>query len=155
MSQKDQQDDFKWFWTKFDQYLQRNGLRQSKMRKEIIQHFLITGEHFDAKTLHASLAASGIEVGLATVFRTLKFMYDAGLVEQSGVKGDAAHFELINPKEHHDHLVCVECNQIIEFHDNSLEKMKQKVARNHDFHLQSHSLVLYGKCKKCARLKKS
>ena len=153
MSQKDTKDDFKWFWTKFDNYVRRRSLRHSKMREEIIRHFLVTGGHFDAKALHASLTNSGIDVGLATVFRTLKFMHEAGLVEQSGVQGDAAQFELIIPQEHHDHLVCQGCGQIIEFHDEALEKMKQKVARVHDFHLESHSLVLYGKCKKCQRHK--
>ena len=150
MSQKSKKDDYKWFWAKLDRYTQQHGLRHSKMREEIIQHFLDTGGHFDAKGLHASLSAKSIHAGAATIFRTLKLLHEAGLVESSSLKGDAAaQFELIVPQEHHDHFVCEVCGLVVEFHDKALELMKHKVARKYDFELQSHQLVLYGKCKKC------
>jgi Fur family transcriptional regulator, ferric uptake regulator len=52
--------------------------------------------------------------------------------------------------EHHDHLVCVKCNKIVEFQDDVIEKHQIQIAKKHSFELTDHSLYLYGLCKDCS-----
>ena len=57
-------------------------------------------------------------------------------------------FEPESP-EHHDHLVCTKCSQVVEFRENEIERLQDEVARNAGFEISSHNLELYGACKQC------
>lgn len=138
--------ELQWFWDGLDAYLARNQLKQTKQRKVIVDHFLRLNRHIEAEDLYASVRKKGHNIGLATVYRTLNLLKDAGLVEQSSFSDGRAVFELSKPGSHHDHLVCVECGRIVEFENKEIEDLQLQVAKKYGFKLSSHKLELYGHC---------
>ena len=88
------------------------------------------------------------EVGVATIYRVLSQFEESGIVQKLNFENNQAVYELCGP-DHHDHLVCVKCNKIIEFQDEVIEKHQIEIAKKHGFDLTDHSLYLYGLCKDC------
>lgn len=139
--------DKQWFLDGLEAYLARHQLKQTKQRKEIVAQFLQLGGHIEAEDLYASLKRSkGQGIGLATVYRTLNLLKDAGLVVQSSFVEGKAVFERVKPGQHHDHLLCIDCGKIVEFEQPEIEKLQQEIAQKHGFQLMFHKLELYGKC---------
>lgn len=104
--------------------------------------------HYSAEEVFTALRENGHEIGLATVYRVLSQFEQAGILMKHNFEGGQAVFELDNG-EHHDHLICVHCNKIVEFYDVQLEEDQKKIAEQHDFVLEDHHMVLYGICKNC------
>lgn len=128
-----------------NQELRRAGLKVTLPRVKILQ-FLEQSEqrHLSAEDVYKALLESGEDVGLATVYRVLTQFEQAGLVERHNFDGGYSVFELDNG-EHHDHLVCLETGDVIEFHNEKIEELQLQIAENLGFELTGHSLVLYGK----------
>ena len=133
------------------QNLQKLGLKATTPRLKIL-HLLenSVGEHRNAEQVHQELAAMGVEIGLATVYRVLTQFEAAGLVKRLNFEGEHALFEL-NQGVHHDHLVCVKCNKIEEFIDPIIEERQQIIAKQAGFQMTDHSLNIFGICYKCNR----
>lgn len=105
--------------------------------------------HLTAEDVYKELLDEEGSIGLATVYRVLTQFEDAGLVIRQNFEGDKSVFEL-NDEDHHDHMVCVKCGIVAEFFDKRIEAQQEKVAHDHDFVIQDHSLTLYGTCKRCS-----
>ncbi|KZZ28358.1 transcriptional repressor, partial [Alcanivorax sp. HI0083] len=90
---------------------------------------------------------SGEDVGLATVYRVLTQFEQAGMVLRHNFEGGSAVFELAD-EDHHDHMVCMETGQVVEFMDDVIEKRQHAIAEEHGYEIVDHSLVLYVKPKK-------
>ena len=86
-------------------------------------------------------------MGLATVYRVLSQFESAGLVDRHNFEAGHSVFELAKG-EHHDHMVCVESGDVVEFTDPIIEKRQREIAQEHGFDLMDHSLVLYVRKKK-------
>jgi Fur family ferric uptake transcriptional regulator len=126
--------------------LQKAGLRSTLPRLRILAILEISRvRHMTAEDVHRSLADSGEEIGLATVYRVLTQFESAGLVIRHNFEGGRAVFEL-NDESHHDHMVCVECGRVFEFFDKTIEQRQRKVAETAGFLIDDHSLYLYGVC---------
>ncbi len=138
-----------WFWPALDKYLALHNLKQTRQRKKLIEQFLNLNTHVDAEMLHRKAKDVGLNVGLATVYRTLNLLQQADLVEQHFFKDGRSLYEINPPDEHHDHLVCVTCAKVIEFEDQAIEELQNKVAATHKFKLTAHRLDLYGICPRC------
>ena len=145
--------DFNWFWDKLESYLKAQDLKQTKQRKVIIEHFLNLDTHVDADNLHSAIRDSGHNIGLATIYRTLNLLMEAGLIEQQSFADGRAVFEVDRPGTHHDHLVCLDCGHVIEFENDQVEKIQQDIAEKYGFELRSHRHDLFGSClkKECPR----
>lgn len=104
--------------------------------------------HLSAEDVYKELLKEEYSVGLATVYRVLTQFEDAGLVIRHHFEGDRSVFEL-NDADHHDHMICAQCGRVTEFFDQRIEALQEKVAEQHGFSLQDHSLILYGICKRC------
>lgn len=104
--------------------------------------------HLSADEIYKSLSEEDGTIGLATVYRVLTQFEDAGLVIRHNFEGGRSVFEL-NDEDHHDHMVCVKCGKVIEFFDRRIEEQQEKVAADHGFTIQDHSLTLFGACKRC------
>lgn len=105
--------------------------------------------HLTAEDVYKELLDEEGSIGLATVYRVLTQFEDAGLVIRQNFEGDKSVFEL-NDEDHHDHMVCVKCGSVAEFFDKRIEAQQEKVAHDHGFVIQDHSLTLYGTCKRCS-----
>ncbi len=146
---------FDWFWKKLDSHLKESSLKNTSQRAEIIRHFLEMSGHISAEQLHLSLKNTGSKAGLATVYRTMALLKDAGLVDQKFFGDQKATFEVINPGEHHDHLICNDCGYVAEFENDEIERIQELIAKELKFELTNHRLELWGKCliKNCDRKK--
>jgi Fur family ferric uptake transcriptional regulator len=142
--QKDQ-----WFWDTWQRFLARKALKHTNQRLQVIKNFLKLNRHVDADTLYDSLRKAGHTVGLATIYRTLNLLKEAGLVEQRLFADGRATFELLVPHLHHDHLICTACGTIVEFENKEIERLQAQVADQYGYTLSSHRLELYGLCATC------
>jgi Fur family ferric uptake transcriptional regulator len=101
-------------------------------------------QHISAEDLYKILIDLGEEIGLATVYRVLNQFDDAGIVTRHHFEGGKSVFEL-STQHHHDHLVCLDCGEVIEFSDELIEQQQRKIALSYNIELTNHSLYLYGK----------
>ena len=104
--------------------------------------------HLSAEDIYHILYKSGEEIALATVYRVLTQFESSGLVIRHRFDDDCAVFEL-NEGEHHDHLVCVSCQKVVEFVDEVIEKRQDNIAKKAGFEITDHSLYIYGVCGSC------
>jgi Fur family ferric uptake transcriptional regulator len=133
-----------------NQELRKAGLKVTLPRLKILQILESSEEgpqHLSAEDVYLALRAAGEEVGLATVYRVLTQFESAGLVDRHNFEAGHSVFELAKG-EHHDHMVCVESGDVIEFTDLVIEKRQREIAEEHGFDLMDHSLVLYVRKKK-------
>jgi len=107
-----------------------------------------SNHHLSAEDIYRALMEQHEEVGVATIYRVLTQFEESGIVNKLNFENNQAVYELSNV-EHHDHLVCVKCNAIIEFQDDVIEQHQLQIANKHGFQLTDHSLYLYGLCKTC------
>lgn len=131
----------------FESYLIRLGLRQTRQRRIVLDALLCLGSHVAAETVAAEARRRDASIGLATVYRSLQLLVGAGLVAERTFDKERAHFELIDPdRTHHDHLICTQCGKIIEFFDEDLEALQERIAQRLGFRLTDHRMELYGDC---------
>lgn len=129
--------------------LKRAGLKVTLPRVkilDILEHS--PNRHLSAEEIYRLLIERGEETGVATIYRVLTQCEQAGLVRRLQFEGDRAVFELAC-SDHHDHIVCVRCSSVQEFHDETIESRQQEVAERHGFSIEQHSMVLYGLCTRC------
>jgi len=128
--------------------LRKAGLKVTLPRVKILQ-MLASAEqrHMSAEDVYKALMEAGEDVGLATVYRVLTQFEAAGLVERHNFDGGHAVFELADNK-HHDHMVCIDTGEVIEFFDPDIETRQKEIVREHGFELIDHNLVLYVRKKK-------
>ncbi|HTN30489.1 MAG TPA: ferric iron uptake transcriptional regulator [Pseudomonas sp.] len=123
--------------------LRKVGLKVTLPRVKILQ-MLDTADqrHMSAEDVYKALMEAGEDVGLATVYRVLTQFEAAGLVTRHNFDGGHAVFEL-SDGEHHDHMVCVETGEVIEFMDHEIEKRQRQIVAEHGYEMVDHNLVLY------------
>lgn len=130
-----------------NQELRKVGLKVTLPRVKILQILdsaVEEGLHLSAEDVYKTLLEQGDDVGLATVYRVLTQFESAGLVERHNFEGGYSVFEMARD-EHHDHMVCAETGEVIEFYDAEIERLQKEIAKKHGFELVNHSLVLYVK----------
>ena len=150
---------------KFEQWSKHVSEQLSKKNQRMTpQRHLITGVLFDsnghlnADELHQRVRVINPTVGHATVYRTLKLLEEHHLVHSHKFGDGTVRYEVsIGGDEHHDHLVCNDCGEIIEFENEQIEQLQHKVADDRQFRLVDHSMVLYADCLRpnCAGRSKS
>jgi Fur family ferric uptake transcriptional regulator len=131
-----------------NQDIRKAGLKVTLPRVKILE-ILETNvdRHMTAEDVYKVLLERGDEIGLATVYRVLTQFVSAGLVERHHFEGGQAVFEL-NRGSHHDHIVCVQCGQVEEFYDRTIEECQRKIAESKGFAINDHSLIIYGECQR-------
>ena len=136
----------------FTRFLQRRGKRVTKQRRLIVQTVFSHHDHFDADELmeHLQELIAKREVSRPTVYRTLSELVEAGLLRKMALGGRSV-FEHDYGYPRHDHLYCQVCNRLIEFHSEALERLRDKVARQHDFQVVGHRMFVTGVCSDCRR----
>jgi len=128
-----------------NQELRRAGLKVTLPRVKILQILENSDmRHMTAEDVYRALIDAGEDVGIATVYRVLTQFESAGLVERHNFDSGPAVYE-IDQGDHHDHMVCTETGDVIEFHSDDIEALQVSIAKNHGYRVVGHSLVLYVK----------
>src|SRR5437660_691676 len=135
----------------FLKHIQRQGLKRTAQRDLILDVFLRTEGHVSGEDLYRLVRAEDPTVGQTTVYRTLRLLTDAGLAREVRFGDGRAHYEHNYKHEHHDHMICSECGQIIEFYSPELEAIQDAMAAKYKFELRSHLLRMIGICADCRR----
>ena len=118
-----------------NQDLRKAGLKVTLPRIKILELLEnSTIHHLSAEDVYKALLEQGEDVGLATVYRVLTQFESAGIVERHHFEGGHSVFE-ISQGEHHDHIVCIMCNKVLEFNDDVIEAQQHKVAESLGFTL--------------------
>ena len=129
--------------------LKKAGLKITLPRVKVLQALHDTDDrHLSAEDVYKLLLESGEEVGLATVYRVLTQFESAGLVARHHFEGGHSVFELAQ-EHHHDHIVCLSCGKVEEFHDGLIEQRQRDLAERMGYVLKNHSHYLYGVCSDC------
>ncbi len=123
-------------------------MRETKQRAAVLK-VLETGDALSAQDLHARLRRKGSDVGLATVYRTLRLLTDEGAVDVLRDDPVQARFRLCSVTHHH-HLVCERCGRVEEIPECDVEPWAKRVAKRKGFELRSHRAEIVGVCPDCA-----
>lgn len=119
------------------------GLRMTEQRKIIAQVLDGSDDHPDAEEVYNRASEIDPNVSLATVYRTVKFFEEAGVLDRLDFGDGRARYENAD-REHHDHLFDMETGEVIEFVDPEIEALQEKIADRLGYRLVSHRMELYG-----------
>ena len=119
------------------------GVKLTEQRKTISKIRSDSQDHPDVDELYRRASKIDSKISIATVYRTVKLFEEAGIVAKHDFKGGKARYEELN-EGHHDHLIDIKTGEIIEFVDDEIEKLQQKVAEKYGYKLVDHKLELYG-----------
>lgn len=134
----------------FKKLLKKNSLRFTTQREKILEALYESEGHLTPEGLHNMLQEKhpNLKIGIATIYRTLSLLEDSNIVTSLSFGAQGKKYEL-GTKEHHDHMICTECGDIIEFVDESIENRQHEIAEALGFQMDDHSMQIYGVCKKC------
>jgi len=135
---------------RFTELLRSENLKFTRQREAILRALHETGDHLSPEEIHRTVARTNpdLNVGIATVYRTLSLLEGAGLAESISFGKDGKKYE-IGLKKHHDHLVCTSCGTIIEFTDDVIEARQEAIAKAHNFRMTDHTMKIVGLCADC------
>src|SRR4030042_3267600 len=131
------------------------GLKATKQREEILNVFLNAPGHKNLSQIYALVAKTNPKIGYSTVYRTLKLFMRLGLAAQRKFVDGETRYERTSEGGHHDHLICLDCGEIIEFEDEALETLQNNIARHYQFKVFQHRMELYGRCAACYQKRKT
>lgn len=134
---------------RFEAFLRSKKLKLTGERLAILAAIFQRDSHFDAETLHAELRHEGGDISRATVYRSLDLLVQAGLVRKNSLGASHANYEAARGDEHHDHLICLECNTVLEFFKPDLEELQERICTGFGYKLIHHSLQIFGLCPAC------
>jgi Fur family ferric uptake transcriptional regulator len=116
-------------------------------KRDVILGALQGGEDFlSAQDIHAHLRADGQKVGLATIYRTLQSMHEAGQVDALRSEGGEVTYRRCESTRHHHHLVCRQCGRTVEIEGPAVEKWADSMAAKHGYTEVSHRVEIFGVC---------
>lgn len=129
--------------------LQGAGLRITMPRVKVLEFFRTSDyRHCSAEDVFRHLVEEKVEIGLATVYRVLAQLVEAGILTTSMLDSSKMVYEL-NQGKRHDHIVCVNCGRVDEFSDPLMDGRQKAVADTLGYVLTGHQLVLHGYCSNC------
>lgn len=118
-------------------------MRMTEQRRVIARVLSAASDHPDVDELHRRASTIDPRISVATVYRTVRLFEEAGIINRHDFREGRSRFEA-SSDTHHDHLINVETNEIIEFHDPEVEELQRRIAERLGFRLVDHRMELYG-----------
>lgn len=136
--------------SEWEKYQREKRLKTTTQRDLIVDEFLRCPDHISIEGLLGRVRLHNKRIGYATVYRTIKLLADADLATERHFKDGQTSYEVSGPNsEHHDHLICLKCNLILEFANDEIEALQERVARDlGGFKVMQHKMELYALCPK-------
>jgi Fur family ferric uptake transcriptional regulator len=134
---------------RFRGYMRDHNLPLTQQRKAIASALFNSEEHLSVEDIEAALRHENINVGKATVYRTLDLLVRAGLLDEHDFGEGFKRFEPRSARSHHEHLICLACGKVVEFTSERIERMKALIADEYGFRHHHHRLDIYGVCSEC------
>jgi len=140
---------------RLDTYMIKKKLRSTAQRRLIVDTFFDGGAHVTIEDLLGEVRAHDRGIGYATVYRTLKLLAECGVASERRFGDGLSRYELADDDDHHDHLICTNCNAITEFEEPKIERLQDAVALRYNFRVTSHKHEMYGICSHCQAAERS
>jgi Fur family transcriptional regulator, ferric uptake regulator len=135
----------------FREYIKKNGLKDTPQREEILNYLLRAEKHLTPEEIFQSLRQMDPKLGRATVFRTLKLLEDSGLASRVTFADGRQKYESIHDRPHHDHMICVQCGEALEFSSPAVERIQDQIAKKNGFKILWHRHEVFGRCRRCEK----
>tara|TARA_R110001599_G_scaffold55401_1_gene153236 strand:- start:29752 stop:30174 length:423 start_codon:yes stop_codon:yes gene_type:complete len=119
------------------------GMKMTEQRRIIARVLSASEDHPDVEEVYRRASVQDSKISIATVYRTMRLFEDAGIVERHDFGDGRARYEEATD-EHHDHIIDVKSGRVIEFQNEEIERLQERVARDHGLRLVGHRLELYG-----------
>ncbi len=132
----------------FSDYLEKHRQRKTKERFTILEEIYHRSDHFDAETLYDDLKKKKHNVSRATVYNTLDLLLACDLVKKHQFGNQQTLYEKAYHYRQHDHLICADCSQVLEFCDPRIQQIQTKIGELLHFKISNHSLILHGNCER-------
>ena len=129
--------------SRLEQLCQDKGLKMTEQRRVIARVLSEADDHPDVEELYRRATVIDSRISIATVYRTVRLLEEAGILERHDFGDGRARYEQA-PEDHHDHLIDVQSGQVIEFQNEEIELLQVEIARRLGFKLIDHRLELYG-----------
>ncbi|CUU40786.1 Ferric uptake regulation protein FUR [Helicobacter typhlonius] len=131
--------------------IKKNELKNSKQREEIISVLYKSGTHLSPEEITNVIKTKDKNASISSVYRILSFLEKEHFITALEADKSGRRYE-IAAKEHHDHIICLTCGDIVEFVDSDIERLQVEIAKQFGAHLVSHDMRLFVKCSKCQGL---
>ena len=119
------------------------GLRMTDQRRIIAKTLQNSSDHPDVEELYSRAVIKDPGISIATVYRTVKLFEEAGILDRVEFNDGRSRYEDAE-RDHHDHLIDLQTGEILEFFDNEIEKLQEKISEKFGYKLLGHKLELYG-----------
>src|SRR5437667_743236 len=138
---------------KFMEFLDQKNLRLTSQRQAIIDSVFSTEEHFTAEQLLEWSRRRDRSVSRATVYRTLPLLTESGLVREMDFGKDYKFYDPNYAEHpHHNHIICQDCEKIVEFESEKIEKLENEISHRLGFSVKAHRLQITASCEEFKRL---
>lgn len=132
----------------FNRFLRENNLKVTRERRLILKELTYASTHLDAEELLLRLRKRGEKVSRATIYRTFDLLTRASLISKSDFGHNHFHYEKSIGSERHDHMICSDSGEVIEFKDDRLDSLLKEICDDNGFEMQHRSLQVFGRIKK-------
>lgn len=134
---------------RFRKFLKSKRLKITPEREIVFEEVLSSGGHFEAEDLLFRIKSKNQRISKATIYRTLPLLIEGGWLRKVIFNERHMHYERDSGVRQHEHLVCVNCGEIIEFSDEKIQGQLDAICRKYGFESHDHKLEVTGFCKKC------
>ncbi|MDF1685663.1 MAG: Fur family ferric uptake transcriptional regulator [Parvibaculaceae bacterium] len=121
----------------------KKGMRMTEQRRVIARVLSEAADHPDVEEVYRRASAVDDRISIATVYRTVRLFEEGGILERHDFRDGRSRYEQVT-EEHHDHLINLQTGEVIEFHNDDIERLQEVIARELGFKLVDHRLELYG-----------
>lgn len=130
----------------FETYLRKQNLKMTQERRDIVRAVYKRTDHFSVDDLLEDLQNTSQRGSRATLYRTLDLMAKCGLVDRHVFLDGKSIYEAALGNPHHDHIMCLDCERLIEFHDEEIELQQDRICHGFGLKMVDHVHKLYAQC---------
>ena len=129
----------------FKELLSKENLKMTSARLSVLDEMLSNDEHRECEEIFNALLAKQVKISRATTYRTLDFLVKYEYIRKMDIGDGKIRYEKKLGHPRHDHMICIETGNIIEFHNEAIETLQDKIAKNHGYKIVRHVHQLFVK----------
>ena len=131
--------------------LRQHGYKVTPQRRAVLHTIADSHNHLTPTAIYDRVRQGHPSIGLVTIYRTLDILAELGLICRVHIESGCRSYLMRRPSEHHHHLVCSGCGQVVDFTDCALSKLEQRLSQETGFEMEGHLLEFTGLCQACQK----